>query len=249
MFNRIIKISTVVILILLISASGYLYYRNNKLAQQADNYKNNIEVLNDSVKTIKNKAGNYQYQKQAFEFANELKIQELKQLNRSLANKLKRQKNSKDVKYINESENSIKKDSFVVDTTTYIKKDSTANAFKFKHSDSSEQYEFNLDGEINFNTIYTDSGVTFSNINTTVNNINFEFDLIHGIKETQNKHKVFISSPYSGFKVRNMNSAIEIDKNQNKFVIGPSITTGYAIRNNSFDFVVGVSATLKIFAL
>jgi len=248
MLNKIKNILTLLLIIILLGLGGYYYYKYSNVAHKVDVHKNNISALNDSLKLVKNKAEEYQYQKQAFQLSHQMEIKKLKKLNNELARELKKQKNSKQVKYISKSENEVNKDSFKLDSTIFTNKDSSNKTFQFSHTDSTQNYTFNLNGRLLFNTVYTDSGINYYNSSTYIDDLNFRFDIVHGIKETNNKYKVFIRSPYSGFKIRNMNSAIKIEKRKpDRFIVGPSISAGYDITNNNFPIILGASLTYKIF--
>lgn len=245
------KILIALIILMLISSgiSIFFYKKYQNATNRAEIHKNNINALNDTLKQVKNKADELEFQKQTLQLESTMKISELKSLNSELASELEKEKNNQQIKYINKSKNEINTDTIKIDTTKYNQLDSNKHKFNFTHNDSTSDYSLSFNGITNFSTnLDTNNQISFNNINTIINNINFKFDLIHGIRETNGEYTSFVRSPYDGFKVRNMNSAITVDKPEpDKFIIGPSIGPGYGFRTGKLDVFAGINLTYKIF--
>lgn len=238
--------------------------RVNNLKDQLSFSKQNIEALNDTIKKVKNKAGEWQQEKLAYISTKK----ELEKLNKELSEELKKQKG--DVIYISNlyavlksdydklyKENKTLKDSL----SQYVTADGdTANALNW---DFSKQYDKNnyrvIKGKTKF---YVDKKGQIYSLGSDLIDYEMAFNLTTGLKEQridgEKRLVIFVKSNYPDLTFTNIEGAIVDPKKsdvlkslikQNKVVIGPQLGVGVGYDGKAFRpmVYVGVGVQYRLF--
>jgi len=200
-------------------------------------------VLNDSITTYRDKAGDLTYEKGIL-IASE---KELKDLNKELYDEVKNLVGNP--KIVIKNTVTIKEVPFEVHTyITQYPNGYTGLNWSRDTTYSIGNYQ-KLAGETRF--IYDSLGIR--NPTTFINSNEIGMSFITGIKEGKDHYEIFIKSDYPGFVVTDIQGAI-LDKKmvtskESPVVFGPSIGYGVVFNpsgNISHGFTVGLTATYNL---
>ena len=224
------KIKTHVIYILIICIlTTFLSISVSRCTDASDEYKHNIEVLNDTIKYYQDKNGNLVATKLAFESD----INTLKLLNKNLYSQIDSLKLSKNsvaqIIYVDGTIENPQKDS------SYIVHHDTISKGFSKDFNFNDKYRI-LEGNINYRNdslgIHIDKDI-----------INFDYTVA-----MDKDSRIYIKStnPYvkyneiSGFTIN------QRKRPKTTFVIGPSVGYGYNFNSKQFGLTIGINATWGI---
>jgi hypothetical protein len=240
-----LPLNTILMIVIVVLALLYLKQCNRSSNLNSDLKIANMNqlVLNDSITTYKDKAGDLTYQKGIL-IASE---KELKDLNKELYNEVKDLKGNP--KIVIQERIRIKEVPFAVPTyITQYPDGYTGLNWRRDTTYSAGNYQY-LSGETKF--IYDSLGIR--NPTTFINTNEIGISFITGIKEGKDHYEIFIKSDYPGFTVTDIQGSI-LDKkmvttNESSVVFGPSIGYGVVFNpsgNISHGVTVGVTATFNL---
>lgn len=224
-FNQ-VKYHVIYVLIICVLL-GFLGLSINRCSNASNEYKHNIEALNDTIKYYQDKNGNLVAKKLAFESD----INTLKLLNEDLYNQIDslklRKNNVSQIFYVGGNIENPEKD-----TTFIVRYDTISRGF-------SKDFNFNDDYRIlEGNVKYKNDSVGI-NINKDIINFNYTLAL-----DKDNNIYVKSTNPYVKY---NEISGFTLPKQKNKrWNVGPSINIGYDPFNNKPTFSIGGSITYGI---
>jgi hypothetical protein len=233
--------------------------RNTKLKTQYNISNNNIKALNDSVRIIKNKAGELQYEK----YVLIAEKNNLKLLNENLNNEVKKQKNS--VIYISTAYANLKTKIDELSTENSSLKDSLSLTLN-KNGDTIYNINWNFDKKFdnnNFRVIEGKTKLKYSNKNiyslgSDLTKFDMGINLVTGLEEKNGQISIFIKSDYPDLTFSKIDGAlVDVNKSevlkklmkQPKFIIGPQVGFGTVISNSGLQptFYIGIGLTYKFF--
>ena len=251
------------ILFIAIVIVGIIFFQtcnnNNQLKQDALKSEINKRALTDSIRIVKNKAGELQAEKNAFVATNK----ELKDLNINLYNEVQKQSKNvltltmlnADLSFkVNLLEDSLRNINYVV---TYNKLNDTYTipwdfnkTFDDKNSRTIEGYTVAKWDSVN--NIILNEG-------TMLKKFDLKFNIVTGLEEKDNNLNIFVKSGYPDLKFDNIEGAL-IDPNnsplikklmkQKRWTFGP--TTGWGMMMSpsgiKFGFFIGVSGQYSLFS-
>jgi len=218
-----IKFKTHVIYILIICILlGFLSISVNKCSNVSDEYKHNIEALNDTIKYYRDKNGNLVATKLAFESD----VKTLKLLNEKLYNQIDSLKlNPKVISQIVYVDGTI--DNGKKDTAYIVSHDTISRGF-------SKDFNFNnsyrlLEGNVNYKN---------DSLDLRINKDIVKFDYTLAI-DKDNKIYIKSTNPYVSY---NEISGFTVPKKKEKYwYTGPSFNLGYDPINNKITPTIGWS--------
>ena len=240
-----LPLNTILMIIIIVLALLYLKQcnRSSNLNSDLKIANMNQQVMNDSITTYRDKAGDLTYEKGIL-IASE---KELKTLNEELYNEVKDLVDNP--KIVIKERIVIKEVPFAVPTyITQYPNGNTGLNWQRDTTYSLGNYQ-NLAGE----TIFTFDSLGIHNPVTFINANEIGISFTTGIKEGKDHYEIFIKSDYPGFVVTDIQGSI-LDKkmvtsNESSVVFGPSIGYGVVFNpsgNISHGFTVGVSATFNL---
>jgi len=230
-----------VVLILAIAILSFLLFNkcneSNKLKTEMAVKTQNIEALNDSVKTVKNKAGELQQEKLALISTGD----NLRGLNVSLNDEVKKQKGN--VIYISEMNAELKNKNGKLEKENKSLRDSlkthiTANGDTVNtiYWDFSKVYDKNNSRTIIGNTNFSLKGKKITPQGSELTNYGFKLNITTGLSEDKDKKlKIWVKTDYPDLTFSNINGALvdptdsDVLKTlmpQNRWVFGPQAGFG-----------------------
>lgn len=222
-----ITLKDIVYFLIIILFIGALSLSVNKCINIQDQYKNNIEALNDTIHYYKNKNNELIATKKIFQ----TDIKTLKLLNEDLYQQIKSLKAKGDITsgtYFSGVINNPEQD------TTYIVLHDTIDRGFYKEFAFNNEYRI-LEGNVNY---------TNDTIGVNINKDQVKFDYTLAIDD---KNNIYIksSNPYVQY---NEISGFQIPKQKTKhFYIGPSVNLGYDPIHNKISPTIGISIGYGLF--
>lgn len=216
-----INIRDIVYPIVIILLLGALSFSVNKCSQHKDQYRNNIEALNDTIKYFKSKEGDLVATKLAFESD----VKTLKLLNENLYNEiedLKIKNKVKEVVYVNGIIDNPEQD------TTYIIQHDTITRGFYHPFNFNNQYRI-LEGNVQ----YKDDSL---GVKIEKDQIMFDYTVA---MDKDNKIYIKSTNPYVKY---NEISGFTIPREKRKrWSLGPAVNFGYDPIQNKPSMSVGIS--------
>lgn len=232
---------------------------NKQLKQDVLKSEINRKALTDSIRLVKNKAGELQSEKNAFVAINK----ELKDLNNNLYNEVKKQKgNVLSLTILNA--NLSMKINTLEDSLRNSKHGVIYNALTNSYSipwDFNQTFDEKNNRIIEGHTVarWDSLSNTLLNEGTILDKFNLNFNIVTGLSEEDNNLKIFVKSNYPDLKFNNIEGAL-IDPNksplikklmnQKRWSIGPNAGYGMVITSSGIKtgLIVGVSLQYKFFS-
>lgn len=188
--------------------------------KQEQKQRNNIEALNDSVTTYKNKVGELVYQKQLYQ----TDIEQLETLNDSLYEEVQKEKDK--VNQISIVTAAISEDTMRADSVERVTVGDRRWQFNWQASQFGEGWSRILQGHA---FVRVDSFAIPYNFDLFITRNQLNTQIITGIKEENGRKKIFVKSPYPNIKFINIQGAILDEKvskvqKSSRFGIGPNIS-------------------------
>lgn len=235
---KIINTILLILIILIIGLGGYYFY--NQQQKQSERFQNNLLVLQDSVKKTQNLVGEEMYEKLSFEST----IEELKLLNKSLYNEVKKLKG--DVHSISQMNLTIHNTDTLYSKDSIIIVKNNTDTLGFEHL---TQWNFS-------DSIWTISGGTLFNWQDSITqsyiiNRSVKLNLTTGIYEENGQKKIFVRSNNPNIIVNSLSGSIlKKDKKTftDQFFLGPSASLGIDYQGNP-NMMLGISFGWNIFSL
>ena len=228
---------------------SFEYQKIQKLKQEKNISQYNLDALNDTIKIVKNKAGQIEFEKESFIS----KAKDLEKLNSDLADQLKKEKGK--VIYIESANTNVdnsnsEKINTIPNFINVYNKDSSSIDTKFDTS-----YDLNNYRRLYINTIikFDSSKIKYSS--SKILRDQFGFNIVTGLKETENnKLRIMIRSDYPGLSFNKIEGDLIDPQNSNilkkffppkRFGFGPII--GYGLTyNQSYGVKFGIFAGVGI---
>ena len=224
-WNR-FKTHIIYVLIILILCS-FLTTSINQCSSVKNEYENNIEALNDTIKYYQDKNGNLVAKKLAFESD----IKTLKTLNKQLYEEienLKMKNKVSSIVYVNgEIENPPKDTVYIVDNNTLSK--GFTRDFNFN-----DEYRV-LEGNIKYKN---------DSLGIFINKDIINFDYTVGIDE---KNNIYVKSTNPYVKYNEISGFRISQPKKTHWSFGPAIGLGYDPFQNKLSFSLGVSLNYSLF--
>lgn len=215
MRNKIINILIIILFIIGLSVS------TQQCSHYKNEYKDNIEILNDTIHYYKAKNG----KQIATIHGYETNIENLKYLNDSLYKAIKNIKPKTKVVTVTQFSGYI--DNSTNDTTYIVKKDTIIKGF-YKDFNFNNEYRL-LEGNVRYNN---DS----LGVSITKDVVMFDYTVA-----LDKKNRIYITSNNPYVKYNNISGFTIPKKRAKRWSVGPSIGYSYDIKKNTFSPVVGIS--------
>jgi len=219
-------------------------YRDKYKEQQAETQRqiNNIEALQDSVTTYRNRAGELTSQKSALQTDKE----QLRTLNEDLADELDKERGN--VEYLSNIITRLRRDSVGVDTTIITMVDPDTYKLDWSFEDSGDGWYQSLKG---YTQIQTDTTGVPYNPNTTISEQILDMKLTTGITEEDGKRKIFVRSNYPYLNFTDIDGAIlgpvrTEDTSPDRWGLGFHGGYGYSFGNSNFTPYIGVGINYNL---
>ena len=225
----------IIILIILVFGSKYLYNKYDTLKTELVISKQNELSLADTLRSSKNRVGDLITSKQVLITKH---TNELKTLNSSLFEESKKYKGQ--IHELNQLLANIDNDTVIIDNTTIISLPNGTNGVRFNYSKiyDSENSRF-IAGTSFFKFDSINNKIIPLSTKLTRDVINF--NLTQGLRTTDDgKVEMFASSSYPGFKVKELNSVIIDPKTH------PSLTKFTKQKKLRFGLYGGYGVTANI---
>lgn len=239
------KNTKLILLILLVVAVGFAYgYRDAFQQQRAETQKqiDNIEALQDSVRTVENKAGELQQEKLTLQSD----TTQLRTLNKELADEVQKQKGK--VNQLTHLVGELQGELGEVDTDTgTVVPDSGRTAelglarykFTWEKSNSGDNWSKVLEG---YFVIEADSSYKPKIIENKITRDLINMEIFTGIREVDGSPTIFVRSSYPGLTFSEINGAIIEDRKEffqkpKRWGIGPAVGYGFDMNGNTSPFV------------
>jgi len=235
------NVKLVLLILLGIAIILGLHYRDNYKQQVQETQKQiqNIEALNDSVHTYKNKAGELTSEKKALQTDKK----QLKTLNKELSKELSKEKGN--VKQLTQLVTQLKGDTGSVNTSdaqvvnSDSSKDSTSISrykFTWEKSSSGDKWSKMLEG---YFVVEANNSYTPKIIENKITKDLLNMEIFTGVKDINGHPTIFVRSTYPNLKFTDINGAIIDNKklsNTKNSRWGLGIGIGYGFNTNSGTF-------------
>ena len=173
-----------------------LIHKNEKIV-----WEQNKKALNDSVRIVKNKAGELEYEINNFISTKE----DLESLSKNLSKELNKEKGK--VSNLTQALFESKMEPIKMDNSV-IKYNDNQYGLKFKHESGDDNYKRIITGVSKFSIV----GLNITPGQTEIDTNNFEFKLIMGHRKDDNGYVFFARTKAPGVKLLDAESVLIIDK-------------------------------------
>lgn len=206
---------------------------------------NNIEALNDSVRTYRNNADELTSTKLALQTDKE----QLKTLNSNLSEELEKEKG--DVESLTQLVTELQGDTGDATTSegevvggATVMADVSLQRYKFtwEKSSSGEKWSKVLEG---YFVVEADSSYKPKIIENKITKDMLDMEIITGIKDDDGQKSIFVRSIYPNLTFTDINGAILDDigreeRTPSRWGIGPVVGYGYGVSESKFGFYLGI---------
>ena len=257
------RIFTIILIIGLMLFSAWQWSKIEDLKNQQKIDEQNLIALNDTVNIVKKKNGEIEASKAILISS----IRDLKELNRSLYDKVKSQDgkiislnnavirlvqdSATLAKYLSEKEKLIAK-LVKIDDHTYM----AAWTLPYKY----DSLNFDIFSGKTYIGITSKDPLELAHVNTEIIKRISQIDITFGERVLKGEYQVYITSAYPGFTVKSMNGFLT-DPNKNKYIkslmkkdhwftgfsLGVGATPGFNITTGKYGFVVGPTISWNIY--
>lgn len=246
------KNTKLILFILLVVAVGFAYgYRDAYVNQKAETQKqkDNIEALQDSVRTVTTKNGDLQQEKLALQSD----TTQLRTLNAELADELQNQKGKVEqlTQLVGELEGQlgdVETDSGIVVESRTSPVGLSNYKFTWSKSDSGEGWSKILEG---YFIVQADSSYKPRIVENKITRDLLNMQIFTGIKTVDDKKTIFVRSTYPGLNFTDINGAVISEENEfgqtpSRWGIGVQLGYGYSVNSGLFEPYIGVGVTYSL---